>query len=291
MRLLPLRRDSQAAVLRAVAALGLVSSLLIGVSGLLLLGQAQRALVDSLRLTGETLAALDASAGVAADTVEVLGASLRGLEQTSADLEVAFADGEALMVELAGLLRTDVADTLEAVEGALPGVIDVATTIDATLAALAVLPFGPNYDPAEPFAASLQDVADALDGVPEELDAQADVIVETAGSLADVGAGIGDLASELATFETTLAETTELLDTYDQAIADGSALVAEAGDGLASRLWLGRLAVIVFALAFAALQIVPLHMAALADLAVDRSERRKRFRRSTRPRDPAQRRG
>lgn len=270
MRLLPLPRARQALVLRAIAASGLVAALLVGIAGWLLLDAAQQALVDSLQLTGETLAALDASAGVAADTVDALGTSLAALEQTSADLELAFDDGEALMVELAGLLRTDVAGTLVAVEGALPGVIDVAGTIDTTLAALSLLPFGSDYDPAEPFAASLQDVADALDGVPEELEAQADVIVQTAGSLADVGDGVGDLASQLSAFDQTLAQTTELLDTYDTTIEEGSALVAAAGDGLASRLWFGRLAVVVFALAFAAIQVVPLHLAALAEASVQR---------------------
>lgn len=272
MRPFPLPRTRQAPVLRAVAAVGLVAALLVGVAGWVLLDAAQRALVDSLALTGETLAALDASAGVAADTVAALGTSLAALEATSADLEVAFDDGEALMVELAGLLRTDVAGTLTAVEGALPGVIDVARTIDSTLAAVALVPFGPEYDPAEPFAASLQDVAEALEGVPAELETQADVIEQTAASLADVGEGVGDLASQLGGFDQTLAETTALLDTYDTTIEEGSALVAEAGEGLTARLWLGRLAVVVFALAFAAMQVVPLHLAALAEASVARGD-------------------
>lgn len=255
-------------VLRGVAVLGVVASLLVVVAGWALLSQTQSALVDSLALTGDALEALDASAGVAADTVDVLGASLAGLEATAADLDTAFADGERLMRELAGLLRTDVAGTLAAVEGALPGVIEVAATIDTTLAAVSLLPFGPDYDPAEPFAASLQDVADALEGVPDELVVQADVLEETAGSLADVGDGVGDLVAELAAFETSLAATAELLATYDDTIADGRVLVAEASDGLAARLWLGRLAVVVFALAFAALQVVPLYLAERAEAAL-----------------------
>lgn len=248
-------------VLRGVAVLGLAASVLVAVAGWALLAQTQRALADSLQLTGDALAALDASAGVATDTVEVLAASLAGLEATAADLDVAFADGEALLVELAGLLRTDVAGTLRAVEGALPGVIEVAATIDTTLAALALLPFGPDYDPAEPFAASLQDVADALEGVPEELEVQADVLQQTAGSLDDVGDGIGRLVDQLAAFDDALASTADLLATYDDTIADGQAVVEQASAGLAARLWLGRIALLVFAVAFAAAQLVPLHLA------------------------------
>lgn len=270
MRPFPLPLLRRAMVLRAVAVLGLVAALLVGVAGWVLLDQAQRALVDSLRLTGDTLEALDASAGVAADTIDALGTSLAALEDTSADLETAFDDGEALMGELAGLVRTDVAGTLGAVEGALPGVIDVANTIDATLGALSVLPFGPRYDPEESFATSLQEVQAALDGVPERLLEQADVIEETASSLSDVGDGVGDLAAQLALFENTLTSTDELLQSYDDTITEGSTLVAEAAEGLGARLWIGRVAVIVFALAFAAMQVVPLHLAGMADEAMTR---------------------
>jgi methyl-accepting chemotaxis protein len=261
----PLRPADQVRLLRAVAVLGVVTALVVGLAGWMVLGQAQRALGDSLQLTADTLEALDASAGVAGETIAALGTSLAVLEQTSADLDVAFADGERLMAELSGLVRTDVAGTLDAVEGALPGVVDVARSIDTTLSALSLLPFGPTYDPAEPFAASLQDVATAIDGVPERLREQADVIDETAVSLGAVGQGVGDLSSQLVDFEETLAATAELLATYDQTIEEGSALVADAGEGLEARLWLGRLALVLFAVSFAAMQVVPLHLAAVAE--------------------------
>ncbi|CAN5140657.1 hypothetical protein BH23ACT9_BH23ACT9_37740 [soil metagenome] len=273
MPLLPLSPERQVTVLRSVAALGLAAALLMGLAGWVLLGQTQRVLVDSLRLTGDTLAALDASAGVASDTVDALSISLSALEQTSVDLDAAFADGETLMRELAGLVRTDVADTLEAVEGALPGIVDVAGTIDRTLSALSVLPFGPSYDPSQSFAASLNDVSQAIEGVPDRLREQADAIDATAGSLGQVGEGVSDLAGQVAGFEDTLASTSALLSTYDDTLDEGAELVAETSERLAGRLWLGRVAIVLFVAAFAAMQIVPLHIAALAAIRLEQRER------------------
>ncbi len=266
MSLLPLPPARVVLVMRAVAVLGLVAAVVGGAAGWLLLGRTQAALDASLDLTADTLQALDASAGVAADSIDALAVTLSAVEQTSADLDTAFADGEALTRELADLVRGDVAGSIRAVDGSLPGLITVAGTIDTTLGALSQLPFGPAYDPEQSFRASLQTLSDSLDGLPDRLVTQADLIDDTSTSLGDVGEGVAGLAAELAGFETTLTETTRLLDTYETTITDGQALVAASRDDLGGVLVAARVGVVLLALAFAALQVVPLHLAAAAAL-------------------------
>jgi methyl-accepting chemotaxis protein len=248
-----------------VATIGILAALFGAVSGWLLLGRTSAALDASLDLTDDTLAALDASAGVASDTIETLAVSLRALEQTSVDLDGAFADGQALTRELADIVRGDVADSLRAVDDSLPGLIRVAGTIDTTLAALSRLPFGPTYDPQESFADSLRVLSVSLDGLPERLVEQAALIDQTAESLGSVGEGVGDLADELVGFEATLQQSADLLATYDETIGEGQALVEQSRDDLGGQLVFARFAVVLFAVAFAGLQIVPLQLAAMAE--------------------------
>jgi hypothetical protein len=61
-----------------------------------------------------------------------------------------------------------------------------------------------------------------------------------------------------------LSQTSDLLDTYDQTIGEGRDLVSQASDDLSSQLFVTRIAIVLFALAFAGIQIVPLQMAAIA---------------------------
>ena len=261
MRLFPLRPAVLVRVLQAVATIGLLAAIVGTVVGWGLLGQAEAALEDSLTLTSDTLVALDASAGVAADSIETLGTSLAALEETATSLDTAFDEGEVLMEDLAELVRRDVAESLTAVDDALPGLIRVAGTIDT---ALSSLPFGPAYDPTESFADALRTLDVSLDGLPDRLREQADQIDATAGSLGDVGEGVSDLASDLAGFDATLADTAELLDTYSTTIEEGTALVEETTEQLGRQLVFGRIALVLLGVAFALLQVVPLQMAAVA---------------------------
>ncbi|WP_370324896.1 hypothetical protein [Euzebya sp.] len=284
MAVFPLPPRRLAIVLRTVAGLGLAAAVLGLIAGWLLLGRTGDALAASLELTDETLTALDASAGVAEETVAALAVSLRTLEATSTDLDTAFDDGELLMRELADLVRDDVASSVGAVEDSLPGLITVAGTIDSTLQALSSLPIGPDYDPAQSFADSLRTLQGSVDGLDSQLVDQADVIEQTAGSLADVGAGVGDLAGEIASFDAALTDTAELLGTYDATIAEGRDLVAQATDDLGSQLVVTRMALVLLAVAFAAMQVVPLQMAAMVDRVDARGgPDRRRRRRSIRP--------
>ena len=79
MRLFPLRPAVLVRVLQAVATIGLLAAIVGTVVGWGLLGQAEAALEDSLTLTSDTLVALDASAGVAADSIATLETAMEGM--------------------------------------------------------------------------------------------------------------------------------------------------------------------------------------------------------------------
>lgn len=262
MNLLPTSHASLQRLFQATAVVGVLAGLLGLVVGWGLLTQARVALEDSLTLTADTLAALDATAGVAADSVEALSVSLASLETTAESLDQAFEEGEVLLEDLADVVRGDVAGSLRAVDDALPGLISVAGTIDATLSTLSRLPLGPTYDPSQSFQSSLRALDGSLDGLPDRLVEQADQVDQASRAIGDVGQGVAELVLVLGTFDATLADTTELLDTYEQTIGDGRLLVEQAADRLGTQFALGRVALVLLVVAFLMLQAVPLHLAA-----------------------------
>lgn len=259
----PLSPTRLIVVLRIVVWLGLAAAVLGLLTGWIVIGRTSETLLASLELTDDSLEALDASAGLADDTIAALSVSLQTLQDTSTDLDGAFLEGETLMRELADLVRNDVASSISAVDASLPGLINVAGTIDQTLGALSGLPFGPDYNPEENFSDSLVTLSQSLDGLPDRLGEQATLLDSTADSLVEVGDGIGSLSEELATFEAPLSRTAELLSSYDKTIGEGRDLVDQSRTDLEEQLVITRIAVVFTALALAGLQVVPLQMAAM----------------------------
>lgn len=259
----PLSPTRLIVVLRIVVWVGITAAVLGLLTGWIVIARTSDALLASLELTDDSLEALDASAGLADDTIASLSISLQTLQDTSTDLDGAFVEGETLMRELADLVRNDVASSIDAVDASLPGLINVAGTIDQTLGALSGLPFGPTYNPEENFSESLETLSQSLDGLPDRLGEQANLLDSTADNLVEVGDGIGSLSEELASFEAPLSRTEALLSSYDQTIGEGRGVVDQARTDLEEQLVITRIAVVFTALALAGLQVVPLQMAAM----------------------------
>lgn len=247
-------------VLMAVAALGAFAGVFATVVGLTFIGAADDALTASAELTADTVEALDASVTVAGASVEALAGSLDDLARTTEALGTSLESAETLLASTADLTRNDVADSLESVERSLPALIDVAATVDTTLSALSLLPFGPDYSPDEPFDASLRRLADGLTGLPQRLREQADLVDAAAGDLSDVGAGIAGLFDDLAGLERQLAEAQGVLTDYEATAAQAQEIVAQTAPRLRRQAVFARVAVVLLGLTFTASQLVPWHL-------------------------------
>jgi ABC-type transporter Mla subunit MlaD len=242
----------------AAGAVGIVASLLGMVVAVAVTAELDRSMRRSLELTGEALEALDASVDVAEETVILVERSLASTEATTRDLVVAFEDGEALLAATADLSEGQIASSLEAVENALPTLIEVAEVMDTTLTALSALPFGPSYDPDEPFDDSLRAVQAELDGLPDDLRAQADLIREAGANLGTVGEGTAAIADDLGGLRDTLDTAASVLGTYARTADEARDLVQQSESNLGRQLVTLRLLIVVGGLAVAAGQVVPL---------------------------------
>jgi ABC-type transporter Mla subunit MlaD len=151
------------------------------------------------------------------------------------------------------------------VDDALPALIDVAAVIDRTLSALSDVPFGPDYDPAEPFDESLRSIQRELDGLPEALRAQADLVRQASGSLAEVRTGTTSIADQLDELERSLRDADRLMDGYADTTARARTVVERRQRELDGDLRSARLLVVALGLTVAAANVAPIGLGWVLD--------------------------
>ncbi|HSK21831.1 MAG TPA: hypothetical protein VK906_01580 [Egicoccus sp.] len=253
-----LRPDVAGRALVIIGAVGVVAGLVGLVVGLRLLSLLDDALEDSLGVSAEAVDALGASVEVAGETLRALDTTLADTAQTTRDLGASLTDAETVLRATADLSEDDIAGGLAAVQDTLPALIQVASVIDTTLNALSLVPFGPDYDPGEPFPDSLRALQDELDGMPEALQEQAALIRDGADSLGTVRGGTGDIADGLDDLHATISNAGELIDDYATTASDARDLVTGNQEALDRQLSWARVLVVLLALSFVAGQAVPL---------------------------------
>lgn len=247
-------------VMRAVGLVGVVAGITAIVAGLWLLRDLDALLGRSLVLTAASLGTVDASLVVATDSVGVINDGLARAERTSRGLEDSLNEGASLLDETGRMLRGDVASSLESVERTMPTLIQVGGTIDATLRAVDRLPVGPTYTPEEPFDETLRALQEDLDGLPEDLRAQADTVDEAGDNLREVGAQGEAIAGSISEVRTSLEEAGEVLGRYRSTAGEAKTLLEDTTADLDRRLLVLRVLVVVLGVVYCAGQALPLYL-------------------------------
>lgn len=247
-------------VMRAIGLVGVVAGITAIVAGLWMLRDLDALLGRSLVLTAESLGTVDASLVVATESVGVVNDGLARAERTSRGLEDSLDDGAQLLDQTGRMLRRDVASSLESVERTMPTLIQVGGTIDATLRAVDDLPVGLTYDPDEPFDETLRALQDDLDGLPEDLRAQADTVDEAGDNLRMVGAQGQAIAGSISDVRTSLEEAGEVLAQYRSTTGEARALLEDTTIDLERRLLVLRVLVVVLGVVYCAGQALPLYL-------------------------------
>lgn len=252
------RRVLLGRVLVAAGAVGALSSLVGAGLGLVVLGDLDRSLQSSVEVTADAVEALSLTVEVADELVGDVAGTL-----TSAALAArASAGGVEASVDVldgaAEVTGQDVAGSLAAVEDTLPALVDVAAVIDSTLGTLDRLPLGPTYDPDVPFDDAVRQLQGELDGLPESLEVQAELLRDGAVELADVGRSARFLAEDLDELSADLRDARDVLDQVAATAEDAARVLDEDVDGLSGGLLAARFLVGIGGLAVAVGQLVPL---------------------------------
>lgn len=243
--------------LLAIAGVGTVATVSASVVGVRFLTQLDTSLDASLGVTSQAVDTLTATVELVGDTVQTVEGTLDRTERTTRDVGAALDDAGDVLEATAELTEDQLAASLQEVEDALPALIQVAAVIDRTLSALSAVPFGPDYDPAEPFDDSLREIQREIADVPEALREQAGLVRSSRRSLAQVSAGTEGIADDLGELSRALAAAGELLEGYADTAVEARDLVTESQAGLGAQLDVARGLTVVLGIAFTLGQVVP----------------------------------
>lgn len=247
-------------VMRAVGLLGVLTGVAAIAAGLWLLRDVDVLFGRSLRLTADSLRTVDESLAVAGDTIAVVGDGLVRAEETSRGLQDSLTDGAALLDETGRILRGDVAASLESIEATMPTLIQVGATIDGTLRAVGTLSGDTRYDPEEPFDKTLTELQQDLDGLPEDLVAQATTLDEAGDNLRRVGTQGEAVAASIGDVRTSIDEAGDVLARYQVAANDARSLIERTTADLDRRVLLLRIVVVALGVVYCAGQVLALYL-------------------------------
>lgn len=247
-------------LLRTVGIAGVAAGLIAIVVGLWLLHDLDGMFGRSLHLTSDSMATVDSSLAVAAESVALVEAGLGDAERTSRGLEESLSEGADLLAETARLTRSDVAESLESLKRSMPALIQVSSTIDTTLRAVDDLPVGPEYDPDEPFDESLRALQDDLDGLPGDLRRQADAIDEAGENMAVVSRQSVGIADSMQDVRNNLRRAGRVLGEYQATTGQAHEMLERTQADLGRRLWILRSLVVALGLIYCVGQILPIYL-------------------------------
>jgi hypothetical protein len=251
-----LRRPTVGRALVAIGTIGVVVTLVATVVGMRLIGSLDRALTDSVGVAAEAIDALGATVELAGETTTRLTVTLRRTATTTRDLSAALSDAEGVLRATADISEEQVAGSVAGVEDALPALVQVSAVIDRTLSALSAIPFGPDYDPEEPLDTSLRTVQAELDGLPEALREQAELIRDAGRDLRTARVGTAAIADDLDGLVSTLERSTDLIAQYEATAGEARELVA--AEDLSGQLVAARVLLLILGVTVALGQLLPL---------------------------------
>jgi phage-related tail protein len=238
---------------------GLVAAVLAGALGVTVVLTAANSMDRSLDVTAGAVIAADETVALAADTIGIVSESFDTLVP-SADLAAdAFGEAATVIAETTTVVTVDVPDALDAVLDAMPAIESAATVVDGALRVLSFV--GVDYDPEVPFGEAVAELETALADLPAQLRAQAEPLDALAEDFDEFGDATAEIADDLVALQLQLDEAERLLATYSSTAEEATAVVADIQSDLKWQRWLMVAAVLLVALGFGAIQVVPLALA------------------------------
>lgn len=230
-------------------------------------------IASSLNLTQDSLDTVIDTLELTKTTISQSNDALATVETTAGSAATTISDTRPLLEQIGTVASNDVPNSIEAFQGTVPNLAEVAGAIDQTLRALSAFKvdqdlgfttftfdLGIDYDPDVPFDESMTALGDSLNGLPENLRTLDTYIAVTSDNLATISQNVNQIADDLAIINGSIAEVIPLLDDYIdivQQIKDGMANVQTAVDAQLGNVKLGILVVFIW---FGLTQLAPLYL-------------------------------
>lgn len=251
--------DTRLARLLIVAGyVGMAASVIGIVVVWLLLDDLGKGVDQSLELTTETLATLDETLVLAGSISATVSGSAVTLDDTITRLSESVDESSGALDGMAELSRIEIPGSIDGVVEGIDNLTGVARTIDATLAQLSSLPFGPDYNPDDSFADTLVEIRDNLAPTATELREIAPDLKELAEAVDSSQADLEQLSTDIDQLRQDLDAAEPLIADYRDRLAEAQILADQTQGDLRRDRRLAKLAAVVLGLALAVGQLVPI---------------------------------
>ncbi len=240
----------------AGGAIGIIASLVGGIVGVSFIGNATDASVEALALSETVLAGVEDTTAVLDTTFTDVAETLTTVQGSVTDASDAMGQVGTTLDDLTVLVTEDVPDSLDAVNAAMPQLIQTAGVIDSTFNALSFL--GVDYNPGTPLDESLVAVQDQLAEIPPNLRSQREGLDDVAVRLEDLAGQGDDIAGDLDTITTDLVASRDVIEDYRTTATEAGLLVDDLSARLVSQSRVARTVLALLALTVAIGQTVPL---------------------------------
>lgn len=230
-------------------------------------------LSDALQLVSRSLDQVESSLLLAQSTLSDIGDGLNTLEVAAGNLSLTVEDTQPLLSQISAITSAEVPDSIESVEAALPGIIQVAGIIDDTLTRLndfrverqilgvpIQFDLGIDYNPELPFDEAVQQVGSSLEDLPRQLRGlEADMDV-TRGNLALLSEDLKQMGSDLDQIGVRISQTEDVLNEYQTLVVEINDSSRQLRSRLAGQLQNARRLVTLFAIWIGLGQLAPLYL-------------------------------
>lgn len=169
-------------------------------------------LSSATEVVSESADVLDESIDTADTVLASIGEGLEGADLIVADISESTDLTADVIDDASLLLSSEVADSVESIERALPGLIEAGRVIDNTLSTLQF--FGVSYETDVPFAGALAEVEGSISGLGDELRRQGRGLGELSGPVREAGQETAALATVLSDVQIALDDARSQLTEY-----------------------------------------------------------------------------
>ncbi len=240
-----------------IAVVGMIAAALGVTVAWRLLSGLNDATTDTLAVTIDALDSIEDTIDVADGTVAATSDALEELEVTLSTLSVSLDTGTDVIADT-GTLTGNAAPALADATVTLRQMESIGSQIDGFLAAVANIPFTPDFDQEAGLGATFGRLADDIDPLDEDLAATARSLETFEGSLDDLRSDLDELVITIGRVNDELADGKDLLGQYRTNVSEAQAVARESQADLTSDQSALRWLVLLAGLAFAMSQVVPL---------------------------------
>lgn len=248
--------SSAASAFKGIAVFGVVTGLVLGVTGWLFLTELDDNLDQSLQIGETASVSVIETIDVAEQLIESLDAGLETVGATLGAVESALGDTAGVASTTASL-SASLPQSFDDIDVALATVESLSGAIDAALNGLSSVPFGPDYDPEVPLPVAIGNLREAFDPIGDDLTRLTTELQTFAEGSDDIGARVDGVRGDLAETRSALASSSDLLDDYRRTATDAGLLAASSRGDMARAFTLARLAVLMLALFVVVAQFIP----------------------------------